>query len=117
MYALARSGAISGINACVLPKTLPSGKTHPSHPFWQACWRRTLDEWETRSPESVENVAVGVRVATWNVGEGRPGRDSIRKLLGVAADLDKCATNTCPSPPVALLGGKRRPLVIRQVTL
>lgn len=91
MYALAKSGAISGINACVLPKTLPSGATNPGHTFWQGCWRRALDAWEAQTAESVESVAVGVRVATWNVGEVRPGRDSIKRVLGVADNLDRCA--------------------------
>eukprot|EP00892_Ulva_mutabilis_P009120 jgi/Ulvmu1/6580/UM003_0217.1 len=89
LYALARSGAVSGVNACVLPKTLPSGAANPGYAYWQSCWRRALEAWKARADVSVESVAVGVRVATWNVGEVRPGRDSIKKLLGVSADLDK----------------------------
>lgn len=97
MYALATSGAISGINACVLPRTLPSGETNPSHTFWQSCWRRALDAWDARTAESVQSVAVGVRVATWNVGEVRPGRDSIKRVLGVADNLDRCVPVPSPS--------------------
>lgn len=91
MYVLAANGAITGINACIVPRALKRTEdVDERYTFWKAAWLKALEAWGEKSHKSVHLVPMGVRVCTWNVGETRPGRDSLQHILGVHPGTERC---------------------------
>ena len=92
MYVLAANGAITGVNACVVPRAKGAAADGGGdrHLFWKAAWLRALEAWREHAARSVEVVPVGLRVCTWNVGEARPARDSLQHILGAFPGTKRC---------------------------
>ena len=94
MYVLAANGVISGINACLVPRSAKRGGDGDGgerHGFWKAAWMRALEAWREHAPRSVDVIPVGLRVCTWNVGETKPGRESLQRILGAYPGTKRCA--------------------------
>lgn len=91
MYVLAVNGAITGINACIVPRALKRAEeTDDRYTFWKAAWLRALDVWREHAQRSVDVIPVGMRVCTWNVGETKPGHESLQRILGAFPGTKRC---------------------------
>jgi hypothetical protein len=83
MYVLAVNGALTGINACIVPRAIKRGEeTDDRFAFWRAAWLRALEAWREIAQHSVQLVPLGLRVCTWNVGETKPSKESLQRLVG-----------------------------------